>query len=95
MWLSDCYMTVLKYVSGKGLVVVWRGLAYDWADGYHEDTYRISIYKQKNKPATITNEHISRKSLRPPDWAPEDDVPDKSYHWNSATMRFEEDSFWR
>jgi hypothetical protein len=90
------WMTILKYVDGKGLVAVWRGATYDEA-GESLNKYDISIEQKKGQPSRIRSKHTYEQYLEPGDRNGNRELikshPNEvsSYVWNPATLRFEEE----
>lgn len=90
------WLTVVKYIEGRGLVVVWRGSTYYEVDKNLEIS-DIWIEQKKGQSARIWKKDIYRQHLEPGDRNGNRELikgqPNElsSYVWNSATLRFEED----
>jgi hypothetical protein len=89
-------LTVLKYIEGKGLLVVWRRPTYDEACE-NLDKHDIRIKYKKGQATGIWMKHVYRQWLEPGDRNGERELvkthPNERsiFIWNSATLRFEED----
>ena len=89
-------MTIVKYLEGKGLVVVWSGNTYNEA-GTYLDKYDIWIEQKKCQPARIWERHTYEQFLEPADRYDNRELVQRnpnelsSYIWNPATLQFEKD----
>jgi hypothetical protein len=89
-------LTIVKYIDGKGLVVVWRGPTYDERCKYLTK-YDIWFEQKADVPTRIWSRHTYEQFPEPGDRNGKRELvkryPNKlsSYVWNSAISRFEED----
>jgi len=84
-------LTVLKYVEGGGIRVVWQGSTYDEASDFL-DTHRIKIDQRRGRSAAIVQTSLSQQWPQLVDNKP---VIRKSklheavsYAWDKTAMRF-------